>query len=297
MKKFSCIVYLLLILVFSCSYKFPDKTPDWKELNSYLPEKLEFQRTSIEEFKKFTPGVKVHKLEGDIELINTTPENQDVFREINAGFRNKTLDWVEFILNEKIDMKKFVDIYGFPGVIDTQYSKIMDYYHYETFNISTDKNHDLAQSITIFNILIPNDNLIFPPCPLEKVGFFKKFHDLKPGVITEEIFIKNYPNLLPYMEDDFDTNSCYTLIEELGDTKNLYKKAFLKFENGLLSWISLVPVNPDLQTMLTTINETYKIEEIDKNYDFYTFNNFVLIVNRETKKINNIGIANYDERF
>ena len=297
MKKFFNIAYLCLILVFSCSYKFPDKTPNWKELNSFTLEKLEFQATSVDEAKNLIQGAKVHKLETDIQIINTTPENQEVFREVNLGFRQGTLDWLEFVLNKKIEMSKITDIYGIPGVIDTQYSDLMDYYNYEFFNISTDKNHKMAQSITVFNIPQPEEETITPPEPLKNIGFFKKFPDLKPGAVTEENFIKDYPDLLPYMEDDFDVNSCYTMVEELEEVKGLYKKAILKFENGLLSWVNLVPANPDLNTILKKINEPYKIEELNEVYAFYTFRNFILVVNKETNKVNNIGLTAYDERF
>lgn len=297
MNKIFCIAYLLIFLVFSCAYKFPDKTPEWESINSYIPEKLEFQKTSLDEAKVLMPGVTVNNLDANIDLIRTTPENGELFSEINVGFRNKTLDWIEFVLNQKIEMKKIVDSYGLPGTINTDYSKVMDYYNYENFNVSTDKSHQTARSITVFNVSQKQEKKVKTDNLEKTVCLFDKFPNLKPGITTEAGFKNDYPDLLPYMEDDFDVNSCYTLIEELDESQKAYKKAFVKFENGLLSWIGLIPVDNDLQKMLNKINETYKIEKINEDYDFYTFRNFILVVNRQTKKINQIGLINYDKRF
>lgn len=299
MQNFLSKIYLVLVLIFCCSYIFPDKTPDWKSVNTYLPRKLEFHKSAVEDFLEVCPGAEVYNLDDEIKIISTTPEKTVVFQEVNAGFRNNTLDWLEFVLNKEIEMSEIITVYGFPRFIDSEYSDELDYYNYDTFNVSTNKDHTLAKSITVFNVAetaykhAKNINTT----DSEKSKFFEVFAGLRPGFTTEEEFLKKYPDLLPYMEEDFDVNTSYTLIDELGGAKYFYKRAVLRFENGLLSWINLIPVNPELQTFLNNIKEKPKVENLDEDYDFYTFNNFILVVSKKYKKVNSIGIVHYDKRF
>lgn len=295
MKKFSNLFFLFLIFIFCCSYTFPDKVPDWKNINTYLPSKLEFKKSTVEDFLEICPGAEIYNLENDIKIISSIPDEPNIFREVNAGFRNGTLDWLEFILNKEIQMSEVITLYGFPRFIDSEYSDEIDYYNYDNFNVSTDKDHAIAKSITIFDI---TDSAYYSKlAESEQNKFFEVFSWLKPGFTSEETFLQEYPDLLPYMERDFDVNTSYTLVEELGGAKHNYKKAVIRFENGLLSWINLVPVNPELNAILKKTKSEPKIEKLNKDYDFYTFDNFVLVVSRKYKRINSIGIVNYDDRF
>ncbi len=297
MKKKFYLINLISILIFSCGYKFPDQLPEWKDINSYSPEKLEFQKTSLKEYRKFAPDSEIFDIDNDIKIINIILDEQDVFNEVNVGFKDEILDWIEFSLNKEIKINEFVSIYGFPRFIDKNYSDIFNYYNYETFNIAVDKNNIFAKSISIFDTAEPTQKKQAQNKgeAAESKSFFQVFPGLKPGLVTEEEFIKEFPDLLPYMEGEFDVNSCYTFIEELGEAKQQYQKAILKFENGLLSWINLIPVNSELEKLLKKTGKSYKTEKLDENYDFYVFDNFVLVVNRAQKKVNSIGVFNYDK--
>ncbi len=299
MKKFLSTFYLFLAIIFCCSYTFPDETPDWKKINSYLPGNLEFQRTTVEEAMNLCPEVEVYDIDHETKIIGTEPEKTNVFKEVNLGFRSGTLDWIEFVLNKKIEMDELITIYGFPRFIDSDYSDEVDYFNYDTFNISTNKEHTLAKSITIFDI----DTSAYENAQNNRVAssakgkFFQVFPGIKPGVTTEQDFIKDFPNLLPYMEDDFDVNSSYTLTEELAEAQYRYKSAVLRFENGLLTWVSLVPVNPELEPLVNSIKASPEIEKLDDDYDFYVYDNFIFVVSTKYRKVSSIGIVKYDERF
>lgn len=296
-KAFSTI-FLSLILIFSCSYTFPDKLPDWKEINLYIPEKLEFQKTTIDEFKKLSPNAKLEELGNEIVLLRTTPQKTDIFSEINIGFRHGVLDWVEFLMNKNVEMNEFVSVYGFPKYIDIKYSDTLDYYTYEKFNISTDKRHIFARSINLFGVSgAAYEKNIDEEITDSNIKFFDVFPCLEQGVTTEREFLNNYPDLLPYMEGEFDTNSIYTLREELEGAGSLYQQVLIKFENGILSWINLVPNNFQLKKMLHKINEPYKVEKVDKDFDFYVFDNFIFVVDKKQNKINSVGLINIDKRF
>jgi len=296
MKKFLSLICLSLIAILSCSYTFPDKLPEWKSIETYMPAKLEFHKTTVKDFQSLVPDAEVYDLQSNIKIITTYPDKDTVYEEVNVGFRNNILDWLEFRLNKEVPMSEMVNIYGFPRFIDKEYSEDVDYYNYDNFNIATNKANTFAQSITIFDL----SDIVYENSKTADSGetnFFVVFPNIKPGITTEENFITDYPRLLPYMEEDFDINTIYTLVDELNAAQTKYKKAVLKFENGILSWVNLVPVNPNLQSVTKNITEKPEIEELNDIYDLHIYKNFILVVNREYKKVTNIGLVSYDKRF
>ncbi|HSA07252.1 MAG TPA: hypothetical protein P5556_08735 [Candidatus Gastranaerophilales bacterium] len=299
MKKIFSGIYLVIILIFTCAYTFPDKLPDCKNINLYLPQKLKFQKTSVKEFNALAPKSKTYDAGKGIKIIKTTPVKTDVFKEINVGFSNNVLDWIEFVFSKKIKMNEFTAEYGYPEFINAEHSDKLDYFDYDVFNISTDKKHEFANSITIFEIKASaqKNTKIEAIKPSGTKTFFEIFPDLKPGIMTENEFETKFPGLLPYMEEESDINYYYTLIEELNAVKHLYKKAELHFENGILSWINLTPVNADLKFITDKVKTPYKIEQLNNKYVFYTFDNFTLIVDKKQKKVSSIGVFNFDKRF
>lgn len=300
MKKYAEILCLLIIATISCAFTFPDNLPDWKKLNSYKAGKLQFQKTKLAEFKRNHPEAKVFEYDKNVKIIATPPQKTDVFKNINVGFREDVLDWLEFELNKKITMQEIISIYGLPYTIDSSHSEDLDYYNYEKFNVATDKKHEFAKSISIFDFGEPSVSNVATPKEIVTFSdrtFFSVFPELKPGQSTEEEFIRKFPVLLPYTEENIDTITTYTLVEELGSAKYLYKKAVLRFENGLLSWISLIPDNPDLNAFFARVKDTYKIEKANSHSDFYVYKNFILVVDRNKKTINSIGVINFDKRI
>ncbi|OGI01383.1 MAG: hypothetical protein A2Y25_02700 [Candidatus Melainabacteria bacterium GWF2_37_15] len=299
MKKIISIFYLFLILIFSSAYVFPDKLPDWKNASVYSPEKLKFQKTTLDEFKKLCPEVKSFDAEKNVSIITTQPYNLNDFNEINVGFRNKTLDWIEFVLSKQINVNEFITIYGFPKYIDTKYSTTLDYYNYDNYSVAVDKKSTNARSISFFTTQqsVINKTLRNKILDTPTQKFFETFPKLKPGLTVESEFTQSYPDLLPYMEGEFDVNSTYTMVEELEGASQFYQQAVLRFENGILTWISLVPTDAESSNILKTIKEPHEIEKIDDKYDFYIYENFVLTVNKKHKKVSNIGLINFDKRF
>lgn len=297
MRKFLRVTCLFLVLLLSCACDFPDKLPEWTQVNMYSPEKLRFQETTLRQFKTICPDTEIFEPDSEIAIATTSPSQKGFFELVNVGFRNEKLDWLEFKLGKNIALKEFLSVYGLPKYIDTKYSDESDYYNYGNFSISTDKDRTFARSITIFGF--PEMSLVNSlrekiPKP-EESRFFAVFPWIQPGVTTEREFAQKYPDLLPYMEGEFDTNSTYTMINELEGAAYLYEQALLKFENGLLAWVSLTPHDSGLQDFLEKNKLPYKIEKLNENFDFYIFENFALTVDRHQKSINSIGVVSYNK--
>lgn len=299
MKRFFSIIYIFTIVILSSAHVFPDRLPDWKELNSYSPVKFEFQKTGLKEFKALCPGVEPYDIGNGIVIYTVKPENTNSFKEINVGFRNEILDWIEFALNQQVEADEFTALYGFPKYIDTKYSDTLDYYNYDNFSASVDKKYFFVRSISIFTQNEPTvkNNLRTKISESGEMKFFEVYPGLKPGVTTERDFAQKHPDLLPYMEGDFDTNATYTLVEELQGAENHYQKAVLRFEHGILAWINLIPTYEKATNMLDKFGKPNHIEKLDDYYDFYIYDNFIFTVHKEQKRVNTIGLIEFDNRF
>ena len=234
---------------------------------------------------------------GGITIMKLKPSVKDVYSSIRVGFKNNKLDWIEFNLAHNIKISRFVSIYGNSSDINILDSKDLDYYNYDFFNISSDKISENAKSITYFNkspFSSTNENSKKIIIPSMRQKFFEKFKNIEPGTTLESDFTSEYPNIIPYQDDNSETNSIYVLSNELGNAGYYYDKAILKFESGLLTWVNLIPKNLPLTECLKIIKKQYKKENIDSFYELYDYTNFVLIVDKKSKLVKSIGLFTRD---
>jgi hypothetical protein len=291
----------LLLIILNAGYVFQDKLPDLKKLKAYSPEKIEYGKTTVKKFKKNFPKINNHDIEvyaGGITIIKMKPPITDTYSLIRAAFKNDRLDWIEFTLVHNIKISKFISLYGSPTNVDTEYNKILDYYNYDFFNISADKIDKNAKTITYFNksplpLTEINPKKLDVPFN-QKKKFFEKFKNIEPGVTLECDFTSEFPGLIPYFDNKSETTSIYVMSDELVEASYYYDKAVLKFENGLLTWINLIPKSLPLNECLKTIKKPYKKERVDSFYELYDFSTFILVVDKKTKMVKSIGLFNKD---
>jgi len=298
-KKVFFILFILILVIVNSGCVFPDKLPDLKKLKAYSPEKLDYAQTTLDKFKKSCtkiPDSDIEVYTDGVAIIKLKPAETDTYNLIRVGFNNHKLDWIEFSLAPVVKISKLVSLYGNPTDIDTQYSKDLDYFNYNFFNISADKITKNAKSITYFNkspFTLTAANSKKPDIPAnKKKKFFEKFENIEPGITTESDFATEYPDLIPYIDDKTETNSIYVLSDELGESAYYYDKAVLKFESGLLTWINLIPKKLPIAECLKTIKKPYKKENIDTAYELYDFSNYILIVDKKSKMVKSIGLFN-----
>lgn len=284
-------------MTLSSGYVFPDKLPQWRGLNTYSLEKMEFQKTTIKEFRTMCPDVEPYDIGNGILIFTVKPVNISDFSEVNVGFRNEVFDWVEFVLDKQFEVGEFTSVYGFPKHIDTKYSETLDYYNYDTFSVAVDKKYFLVRSISVFAQKMPGVKSHQNETATGKIKFYEVFPGLKPGITTEREFSKHYPELLPYMEGEYDVNSVYTLVEELEGAEEYYQQAILRFEHGVLVWINLIPTYEESEELLKKYNNPITKEKLNERYDFYIYDNFVFTVDRHQKRVNSIGLVGVNNRF
>lgn len=291
LKAFYLMICFLFLNLLSVACKFPDNILDLQNIKTYKLDKIKFGQTTIEEFTSLV-GVKPDYTIENVDIYNTVPVNNVVFKKIRVGFKDKKLDWIEFYLNGDIELATIADIYGKPDNINQSYSKIFDYYDYKFFNISTDKQHKFARTITIFDMPESSHETI-----IDLSSFIPKWQDLKkrnilglkPGYSLESDFNDLYPDLLSVKNNKTDY-SVYILDKELGKAKSQYESIELVFINGLLNWIYLVPLEINLNQLISLWGKEYQVESISKKHELYDFNGIIAVVNKNNKKVVKIGI-------
>lgn len=291
MRKNIKILILFMIILSISGYKFPDNIPDWQNLRNFKLDKFSFGKTTANDFAKLVPEAVPEQAEKGNLIFTAESPDESLYKRVRLGFRNNKLDWVEFALNSSIKMSQIIQIYGKPESINTKYSNILDYYNYGFFNISTDKNHEFAKSINIFETFLLKNKTAANTASLSGVPFWQNlnksdFPDLKPGITLETDFNDKYPGIIRYKKDKNSNTSIYMFNMKTG----IYKNIIISFNNGLLSWINLTPQKLPLANALKAYGAGYKIEHINKNYDFYDYKNFILVIDKTEKKVVSIGI-------
>lgn len=299
-KNAFIILFLLITTVLNCSCIFPDNLPVLKNLKAYAPQKLEYGKMNLEDFKKLVSKISPSDIEmftDGITVIKTTPQGNTPYSLIRVGFKDDKLDWIEFNLARNINISKFISVYGTPKTTDTTYNKDADYLNYDFFNISSGKTDKLAKSITYFGkqtLPITKDNqkksVKIAVSSKNKKKFFEKFPNIQPGITIEADFLSENPNLISSSDKNKETESVYVLSDELGEAQYYYDKAILKFENGLLTWVNLIPKSLPVADCLKIIKTPYKKENINSLYELYDFSKFILVVDKKTKSVKSIGL-------
>ena len=184
----------------------------------------------------------------------------------------------KFILKEKIDLLGFVSRYGDPLDINHDYNEIYDYYNYDFFNVSVDKEGEYLYSITLF------DN---PKLPDEMIGFEKKLPDIDnlralqhfiPKDYLEETFSDDYDCLYPKFNED--GTKTYTVKDNI---ISKYSKAEFIFKDGLLKNLILYPQNVNFQKIVQIYGKNFKIDKTTKNKITYDYGNFCIITDFQNK--------------
>ena len=272
------LLFLASIVLFSSGCKFPDNIPDWQNLGEFQFERLEFGKTTTDELKLICQGVKSQKMGNKIEIFTFESPDINLYKRIRVGFNNNKLDWVEFAFSNKLELASFLDVYDRPVYINSDYSRILDYYDYNFFNIAVDKSHTEVKSLNIFK-LNPSDkpkNIIKRKTPDYKTILKSGLWDLVPGVSFENDFREYYQPYEKLLNAGDESISTYILTAP--ELKKYYKKVSLNYNNGLLSWINLEPVSLLLVDAVKILGKQAKVEKINDYYSLYDYGQIILTV-------------------
>ena len=272
MKK---VILFLMIIFLNCQLVQADLDGnfDYMNIETESFSVLKFKKTTLTEFKAKYPNFKLTTLPDGQNMLVRRPQNGN-YSEIRVGFNKNILEWVEFILKEKAEFNSFLSRYGNTSEINNDYNEIYDYYNYNIFNVSVDKQGQYIYSITLF------DN---PKLPEEMTGFNKKLptidklRDIQtfaPKEYLEETFSDDFDCLYPKFNDD--GTKTYTIKNNIIST---YTKAEFIFKNGLLKYLVLYPQNLTFDKITKTYGKIFKIDKTTKNKIIYDYGDFYIITN------------------
>ena len=151
MKRIFLLLSLMVLYVFSCGYKFPDRIPKPYELNTYYLDKLYFGQTSIAEFQCIAPDYEQPASEGVYSIFEEYKLNND-YKYLSIGFKSGFLDFLQLDFAVPQSWSKFKSVYGKPLSVNTEYSKKFNYHDFGFFNALTDKNNVSVFGVTIFGV-------------------------------------------------------------------------------------------------------------------------------------------------
>lgn len=278
-SKYHLVFLVVLISLLTMGCKFPENFPDWQNIQAFKPANIIFGKTTKSDIKRLLPKSSTQKVNNNISIINYIVETPTVYPKIRVGFNKDKLDWIEYTLSDNISMSNFVGIYGDPININSTYNDKFDYFDYAFFNISTDKNHEYARHLTLFGL--SKTIVSLPSVP--KISFI-------PGNLLERDFIDEFPYLKP-QKTNVQADSSMYIIQETPQIASIpQQKAFLMFKNGLLSYISIVPQKLTLVNAIKLYGKDYKTQIAKKNHVFYEYKDIVLLVDKKTNTVINIGM-------
>lgn len=269
MKKF----IFLIIMVLSCQSALADFGSNFDYMNieteSFSP--LNFKKTTLAEFKTKYQNFKPINLDENQVMLVSSPKTGD-YSEIRVGFNKNVVEWIEFILKEKADFTSFLSRYGDTTEINQNYNEIYDYYNYDIFNVSVDKQGKYLYSITLF---------ANPKMPEEMTNLDKKLPDVKnirnmqtfiPKEYLEETFSDNFDCLYPEFNDD--GTKTYTVKDNI---ISKYSKAEFIFKDGLLKFLVLYPQNTTFEQIANIYGKNFKIDKTTKNKIIYDYGDFYVL--------------------
>lgn len=289
-KKLKTIGLLGALVICTSAYKFPEEMPNWQQLQNYKMSQLKIRHTNIDDFVKLCPGLKKKVLQNHLTIYEELISGNNLYQNLRIGFQYNNLDWLEFTLKPDIKITEFVQLYGKPSNVNTTYSNIYDYYDYGFFNVSTDKQHNFAYHITIFDLPAMRKEAKKLNLHLPDYYSYNFSTVLKPGELLESSFLDKYNGIVPFKKDRFDTTSIYSLNKNQIKSQQ-YKQVSLVFKNGLLNFISLEPVNLNIKDVINRYGADHTKEQMSNNRTYFEYPKFIMVVDNKTNKVLNVGLV------
>ena len=289
MKKIFSILLVMVLYVFYCGYKFPDNIPKPYEINTYYLDKLFFGQTSIVEFQCLAPDYEHPTTEGVYTIFEEYKLNND-YKSLRIGFKSGFLDFLELDFAVPQSWSKFKYIYGNPISVNTDYSKKFNYHDYGFFNALTDKNNVSVFSITIFGVSGFSQDLDKFMKKLPNYKNFNFINEFIPGKYQESEFKQSYPNML--LKDESTANHEYYMDKKYMVSNPYYSEVSLLFQNGILTFVNLKPKNLIYLDITKIYGMGKQLSTSKKGSIMYDYNNFVITVDKQSKKVTDVGIVN-----
>ncbi len=270
MKK----IFALIIFMFVSPFAWADLNPNFDYMN--IPtesfDNIYFKKSTLENVREKYPKFTPVKLDDGSTILSYKPKYGN-YSEIRIGFNQNLLEWIEFILKEKQSIDKILSRYGTATEVNYEYNNTYNYYNYEYFNFSVDKQQQYFYSVSIFeNPKLPDELTNFDQ-ELPDINSLNQIKNFIPKSYPEEAFGDYYESVYPKFNPD--GSKTYTIN---GNIIKKYQKAELIFNDGLLKFLVLYPQNLNFNQIKSIYGNCSKITS-QKDQIVYDYGNFAVITN------------------
>lgn len=247
-----------------------DSQFDYMNIPTESFENIYFKKSTSADIKAKYPKFTSMQLDDGTPILSYKPKT-GTYSEIRIGFNKDTLDWIEFILKDKQSIDKILSRYGTAEDVNHQYNSIYNYYNYEFFNFSVDKQQQFFYSISVFdNPKLPDELLNFDQ-ELPDIATLRQLKNFVPRSYPEEAFGDYYESVYPKFNND--GTKTYTI---KNNVTQKYQKAELVFDDGLLRYLILYPKNATFAQIKNIYGNATNITP-HQNYIVYDYGNFAVV--------------------
>ena len=270
MKK----LFLLLILMFvtPLSWAGLDSHFDYMNIPTERFDGIYFKKSNLADVKAKYPQFKPTTLDTGEAILSYKPKS-GAYSEIRVGFNQNILEWIEFVLKNKQSIDQILNRYGTAKDVNANYNDIYNYYDYDFYNFSVDKQQQYFYSISIFdNPKLPDELTNFDN-ELPDLNNLKQIKNFIPKTYPEEAFGDYYESIYPRF--NADGTKTYTINSNVTQK---YQKAELVFDDGLLKYLVLYPKNATYAQLKAIYGNAAKVTS-QQSQIVYDYGNFAIITN------------------
>lgn len=276
--------------------------PQWDKLAIGKIDKLVPGKTTLSQMKSYYPALKPSKVTLQEYLSNESKDNENnekdthVFYEIEKGlddtnykrvefvFNNNVLSWID-IVPKNLSVEKALKVFGDSYKLDDANNNV-DFYNYKNIILTVSKKANIVLNIGLLGSV--NATLRGVLIPWEKLNT-KNIKGIKIDSTTELQFNNSFPDLVAKRQSQ--ANIDIFQVSE-GISLNDYQSIFFVFKNKKLASVDFVPVDDvKIADVIKEYGKNYEVDkESDKELEYYTFDNVIVSVFKNSKLVNSIGL-------
>lgn len=276
--------------------------PEWQNLAIGKIDKLIPGKTKLSEIKTYYPALKPSdkSAKGFIPSENNNNENNEidthVFYEIESGltntnykrvelvFENNILSWIDLV-PKKLTLAKALEVFGKSYKLDETNHNV-NFYNYKNIILTVSKNAGIVLNIGLLGSV--NASLRSVLIPWQQLNK-KSIKGIKIDSTTELQFKNTFPDLVARKQSQVNID-IFNVVDGL--SMNDYQSIYFVFKNKKLTSVDFVPMGEvKIDEVIKEYGSKYQLDkESDDDLEYYTFDNVIVSVFKNSKVVNSIGL-------
>lgn len=278
------------------------KLPSWQNLSNGRVDKLVPGQTTKSSLKSLYPALKEVSLPTQASVKNALDnfennenfspaiyhiseglENTD-FKRVELFFNDNVLSWVDLV-PKKLTLAQAVTIFGNNYKVDSKKENV-DFYNFKNVILTVSKKSKIVLNIGLLGSI--NSSIRDALVSMEDLNS-KPIKNIKVGSTTLNDFNKHFPGLVASRQKE--ANTLLVKVSE-GVSSKGYASVLFVFHNNKLTSVDFVPkMEIQIANIIKYYGNKYELDNKSDQYlEFYTFDNVIVSVYKDSKIVNSIGI-------